>query len=643
MQVLNLGIKNTGASKLGNKIRVGQRLKNGTRISDFLLFGPIGLIIYLLFFSFNFLFDFSTPNSHAAPLVGASTLSMSINTPSVDLDFTPTGSAAQFIESGANLTIQTDNRTGVTTYVASIDENTDLKHTDATIAQKLSSISSTAAATAFSDNNWGYRVTTPVPPGSDFLPIPKASAPDTIFSTPNATGSPYAVGISFGAKVAANLISGTYKKDIIFTTITNFVPKTATFLPGPNFNFLVKKINPAYNTENFKRANSQPANLSSAKVVSTADSDYPIYVWYEAADKTVYWWSEADVAYANEDAREMFSNLSDGHGHFNLVDVSGIDMSKTKNASYMFHSGNYLYKNIILGDFNSENVEDMSYMFASNSSSGSPTSEVDFSRFKTSNVQFMRHMFEGNFAQTLNLSSFDTSKVEDMSEMFAKTKNLTTVNLSSFNTSNVKDMKNMFRYASAVTSLNLSSFDTREVTNMRSMFAHMKALTNLNISSFRTPKVTDMSGMFLNMEKVTSLDLSRFDTSKVTNMRSMFQGMAKMANLDVSSFDTKLVTDMAFMFYRSLLDPENSVLDLSSFDTRNVTETSSMLAYTKVKTIYASANFVNTAMTNSQDMFKDNTNLVGGNGTSYSESNPKDKTYARLDAAGVPGYFSLKP
>ena len=182
--MLNLGIKNTGAFRLGNKIRVGQRSKNGTRISDFLLLGPIGLIIYLLFFSFNLLFDFSTPNSHAAPLSGSATLSMSVDTPSVDLDFTPTGSAAQFIESGANLTIQTDNPTGVTTYVASIDENTDLKHTDATISQKLSSISSTAAATAFSDNNWGYRITTPAPPGSDFLPIPKASAPDTIFPPP---------------------------------------------------------------------------------------------------------------------------------------------------------------------------------------------------------------------------------------------------------------------------------------------------------------------------------------------------------------------------------------------------------------------------------------------------------------------------
>lgn len=64
-----------------------------------------------------------------------------------------------------------------------------------------------------------------------------------------------------------------------------------------------------------------------------------------------------------------------------------------------------------------------------------------------------------------------------------------------------------------------------------------------------------------------------------------------------------------------------------------------MFAYTKVKTFYAFANFVNTAMTNSRDMFKNNTNLAGNNDTSYSESKLKDKTYARLDVTGAPGYF----
>ena len=132
----------------------------------------VGLVIYLLLFLFNFLFDSSTPNSYAAPLAGVSTLSMSVSIPLVDLDFTPTGSASQFIEFGANLTIQTDNCTGVTMYAVSIDENTDLKHTDVTISQKLASTSTSITSTAFSDNNWGYRVTTPAPPDSDFLPGP---------------------------------------------------------------------------------------------------------------------------------------------------------------------------------------------------------------------------------------------------------------------------------------------------------------------------------------------------------------------------------------------------------------------------------------------------------------------------------------
>jgi len=42
-------------------------------------------------------------------------------------------------------------------------------------------------------------------------------------------------------------------------------------------------------------------------------------------------------------------------------------------------------------------------------------------------------------------------------------------------------------------------------------------------------------------------------------------------------------------------------------------------------------------------MFWNNTNLVGGNGTAYSNGFPQDKTYARIDAPGTPGYFTLKP
>ena len=68
-----------------------------------------------------------------------------------------------------------------------------------------------------------------------------------------------------------------------------------------------------------------------------------------------------------------------------------------------------------------------------------------------------------------------------------------------------------------------------------------------------------------------------------------------------------------------------------------------MFSGSKVKTIYASTHFDVSHVFDSIQLFNDNTNLVGGNGTVFSSSNPTDKTYARIDAPGTPGYFTKKP
>ena len=84
-------------------------------------------------------------------------------------------------------------------------------------------------------------------------------------------------------------------------------------------------------------------------------------------------------------------------------------------------------------------------------------------------------------------------------------------------------------------------------------------------------------------------------------------------------------------------------LDLSNFDTSQVTNMSSMFAYSgKLKTIYASNNFITNNVTSSTEMFQGVTNLVGGNGTKYNSSHV-DKTYARIDGGtSSPGYFTAK-
>ena len=557
------------------------------QISIWCLFRAISLskILITVFFEI-FAFGFFSQNVFAAP--SPITLTTTVSSPTVDLDFTPTGvNPAQFKESSVSLHVQSNNSTGVSTYISSIDEDIDLHHSDSIITQKINSITSELLSTDFSPKSWGYRVLNTTP--NTFKPIPKASAAEVIMKTND--NKPYNVGVSFGVKMASDLISGTYSKKIIFTSITNYVPKTATFIPGQSFNNIVKKLNANYDTENFKRSASQPATLSAAKVVSTPDSEYPIYVWYDVANKTILWWSEAEIAYANDDAKGMFADLNSGHGDINLIDVSEINMSKTRNMSYLFYGGNYLVKNIKFGDFESSNVEDMSYMFATNNNTSTTVTSLDFSKVKTANVKYMRHTFEGSHLASMDLSNFDTSKVQDMTAMFANTKYLTSLNLLSFDTSKVTDMKNMFRYAGALTSLDLSSFDTGEVTNMRSMFQNMTELKDLNVSTFNTSKVTDM----------------------------------------------------AYMFYKSMVNPTDSILDLSSFNTQNVNSMTSMFFYSKIKTIYASLNFVTSQVAASQEIFKDNEKLKGENGTVYSDGNPRDKTYARIDKAGQPGYFTAKP
>ena len=205
----------------------------------------------------------------------------------------------------------------------------------------------------------------------------------------------------------------------------------------------------------------------------------------------------------------------------------------------------------------------------------------------------MRYMFEESQSITLDLSSFDTSNVTDMSGMFYNSK-ATTLDLSSFDTSNVTDMSGMFSNSKAVT-LDLSSFDTSNVTDMSAMFYNSKA-TSLNLSSFDTSKVTNMGGMF-QRSQATVLDLSSFDTSNVTDMSLMFSN-SQATTLNLSNFNTSNVTSMEEMFYKS----QATTIDVSSFNTSNVTNMSNMFGYSQATTLDLSS-FDTSNVTNMRDMF----------------------------------------
>ena len=183
-----------------------------------------------------------------------------------------------------------------------------------------------------------------------------------------------------------------------------------------------------------------------------------------------------------------------------------------------------------------------------------------------------------------------------------------------------------------------SSFAGARPTSTYNWFYRMNKLESITgMSYLNTSQVTNMGYMFWGCIKLTSLDVSGFNTSKVTDMGFMFVSCMA-TDLDVSNFNTSNVTKMRGMFNYSELES----LDLSNFNTSKVTDMSSMFSdCTNLQTIYVGSDWSTASVTSSGYMFYNCTSLVGGQGTTWNESNPTDKTYAHIDGGpSNPGYFT---
>ena len=285
---------------------------------------------------------------------------------------------------------------------------------------------------------------------------------------------------------------------------------------------------------------------------------------------------------------------------------------------------------------------------------------LDVLSFDTSKVRGMGNMFFGDEKlTTLDLSNFDTQNLTNMDKMFYGMSSLTNLNISSFNTSKVTNMDSLFYGMVNIENINISNFDTRNVTNMNHMFSSMHKLKQLQLpATFNTSNVTDMGYMFYNSKSLTSLDVSMFNTEKVTNMREMFGYLESVTSIKFgSSFNTKNVTDMYGMFGTLCRMRE---LDLSGavFDTAKVNDFDAMFSVFGctsgagvLEKIYVNGDFDLTSAkiykasnpTSNLDIFHKQPLLRGAMGSYW--TNPGDANFdgLRIDRAGVKGYFTRKP
>lgn len=76
----------------------------------------------------------------------------------------------------------------------------------------------------------------------------------------------------------------------------------------------------------------------------------------------------------------------------------------------------------------------------------------------------------------------------------------------------------MFEYCSGFSSLDLSNFNTTKVTNMSNMFASCSSLTSLDLRNFDTTLVNKINSMFFKDYQLSKLYLSKnfFNSTRVT-------------------------------------------------------------------------------------------------------------------------------
>ena len=151
--------------------------------------------------------------------------------------------------------------------------------------------------------------------------------------------------------------------------------------------------------------------------------------------------------------------------------------------------------------------------------------------------------------ESLDVSTWDTSNVTDMSYMFYGDKSLHSLNLSGWDTSSVTSMELMFMRCASLASLEgISGWDTSSATNMGGMFCGCSSLASLDLSGWDTSKVQLMHCMFLNCSSLSSVgDLSGWDVGNVYYMPALFSGCSSLESLNLSSWNASNA-DMGNMF-----------------------------------------------------------------------------------------------
>ncbi len=475
--------------------------------------------------------------------------------------------------------------------------------------------------------------------------------------------------------------------------------KEAIFLPGKEVNTKMKQLagddtSSVTNSYDFNNStitaviNSdvepEDINKEEKNLVSTPDSSYPIYMWFD--NGIIYWWSEDNYPSLNKDSSYMFNSL------YNLNDISGlvfVDSSQTNNLAYAFFATGlesleeltnwnvsqvtnleeaFSYNiNLIslsglekwttesletmigtfcectnlsdvspISNWNVEKVKDISFLFQSCLS----IEEIDLSNWNAQSLTNMTNTFgmwtsngtmnpNPTLKRIILSDKFNTSKVTNMYALLANNTGIEDYSfLAYLDTSNVENMQQMFQHNYNLTDLNyLANWNVSKVTNMNTMFANNINLQSLEgLKKWNTSNVTTMSGMFSKNTNLQSIKgLENWNTSKVTSMSSLFSNDTNLISIkELEKWDTSNVINMSYMFNSgSLIE---SLIPIKNWNIANVKYMYGMFYGCNTLTEIDLSNWNTSNVLNMSTMFEC-ANVTSINLKNWDTSNVEDMSY----------------
>ena len=582
------------------------------------------LILTFSFVSLNIL-------SNNAFAVYTPTLSASID----QMELTVNGnqvinSASKSTNLTLNLKVNTNNKTGYTTTISSETDNTALMNTNPGGTDKISSISNVTSLNGFSANTWGYKLSN----DTNYNPIPALSSPANLIQTTAKTNGDEVNNIDLGIKLGNNLESGNYKNKLIFSVVTNYYEPKAILTTGSNFQ---SKITPEYATrfnmlfdslplevrdqirgheknleyilyivadymkshpdwappqnaitaalsmdilelrkkiKSIKHGTTPPALGVNAYRMEDESSDLPIYFWVDEASESLRFYTESEKIYLNRDSNGVFSEFNVQNG----FDLNYFDTSMVENMNSMFYETTRSMESIDLSNFDTRNVVDMSNMFSYDTlRSGTPDKapkfkNLDLSMFNTEKLENASYMFYGLFnLEHLKFSNSNTPNLKNMDYMFCDLTSLNKLDISNLKTSNVRSMKLTFAYTAGLNSVDFSKMDTSKVEIFEKTF--FASTINNSISTLNTSSAKVMDQMFHAASSLDDIDLSGFDMSKVKSLNDMFS-QSKFKSLNISNWNAVSALSMDNMFKEVKIP--NGINFGSYFNASNVTSAKSM-------------------------------------------------------------------